>query len=88
MVEFVDSSILDLVRATLFLHNIKPSLKDKHVFGIEKIRPGDRSIVFHLSNAKSKGAEQDLKEAEIFILSAEYILEHPIWKGIDYAGNT
>jgi hypothetical protein len=87
MVEFIDASIIDLARSTLFLHKIKPSLKDKYVFGIEKIRPKDRSIVFHLSYAKSKDTDQDLKEAEIFILSAEYILEHPIWKGTGYDGS-
>ena len=36
MVEFVDASILDLVRATEFLYYIKPSLKGKFVFGIER----------------------------------------------------
>lgn len=81
MVEFVDASILDLARATQFLHYIKPSLKDKLVYGIEKAKPFDRSVVFHLTDRKSKDDKEDLNNSQLFILSAEYILDHPIWKG-------
>jgi hypothetical protein len=88
MVEFVDASILDLVRATQFLHYIKPSLKDKMVYGIEKSKPFDRSIVFHLADRKSKGDKEDLNNSELFILSAEYILDHPIWREIENDGST
>jgi hypothetical protein len=88
MVEFVDASILDLVRATQFLHRIKPSLRDKLVYGIEKAKPFDRSVVFHLTERKSKGNKEDLNNAELFILSAEYILEHPIWRESENVGTT
>lgn len=80
MVEFVDASIIDLVTATQFIHAIKPSLKNMLVYGIEKHKPEDRSVVFHLMNRESKGEEKDLKDTQLFILSAEYILKHPIWK--------
>jgi hypothetical protein len=82
MVEFIDASIVDLVAATRFLHAIKPSLKNMLVYGIEKHKPEDRSIVFHLMNRESKDDEQDLKESFTFVLSSDYILEHPIWKGL------
>jgi predicted ribosome quality control (RQC) complex YloA/Tae2 family protein len=85
MVEFVDASVLDLVRATQFLHYIKPSLRDKLIYGIEKAKPFDRSVVFHLTDRKSKG---DKENTELFILSAEYILEHPIWRESENDGTT
>ena len=88
MVEFVDASVLDLVAATQFLHHIKPSLRDKLVYGIEKAKPFDRSVVFHLTDRKSKGDKEDLNSADLFILSAEYILEHPIWRESENDGTT
>jgi hypothetical protein len=78
-IEFVDASVHDLSRATKFLHHIKPSLRDKLVFGIEKAMPFDQSVVFHLANRKK---EDDVRETSIFLLSAEYILDHPYWKGL------
>ena len=81
MVEFVESSVLDLVRATEFLHHIKPEYKQKMVCGIEKIRPMDQSVVFHLMD---RGTEnQGLKETQIFMLAADYIIQHPIWKKLE-----
>lgn len=76
MVEFVDASVEDLVNSTLFVHSIKPSLKNKMVVRIEKPKPEDRSIVFRMY---SKG---DVEE-ELFILSADYILDHPFWNKSD-----
>lgn len=71
-VEFVETSVLDLVHSTEFLHRIKPSLTDKFVFGIEKAKPDDRSIVFHMIDRH--------REKTIIILSAQYMLEHEYWK--------
>ena len=79
MVEFVEASVLDLVKATQFLHIIKPSLQDKLVCGIEKAQPFDQSVVFHLTDRKVKEGEPK-KENQIFLLSSEYILEHPFWR--------
>ena len=76
MVEFVDSSIEDLVSSTMFVHYVKPSLKNKMVVRIEKPKPEDRSIVFRMY---SKG---DVEE-ELFVLSADYILDHPFWNDSD-----
>lgn len=81
MVEFVDASILDLVKATEFLYYIKPSLKGKFVFGIEKAQPFDRSVVFHLRSLNKDSVEN---EDELFILSSEYILTHSFWNGTEY----
>lgn len=84
MVEFADASILELSRATQFLHYIKPSLKDKLVFAIEKALPMDKNVVFHLVDRKvPDGHKRTEENCSIFMLSAEYILEHPYWKGID-----
>jgi|LakMenEpi03Aug12_release.lakeMendotaPanAssembly.Ray.scaffolds.fasta_scaffold06276_24 hypothetical protein len=74
MVEFVDVAISDLVSVTKFLRSINPSFKDKLVVGIEKPQSMDRSVVFHLSS------KEDVEEDIIFMLCAEYILEHPYWK--------
>ncbi len=76
MVEFVDASIEDLVNSTLFVHSVKPSLKNKMVVRIEKPKPEDRSIVFRMYT-KGDGEE------ELFILSADYILDHPFWNDSD-----
>lgn len=84
MVEFTDASILDLSRATQFLHHIKPSLRNKLVFAIEKAQPMDQNVVFHLVDRKvPEGHKRTEENCSIFMLSAEYILEHPYWKGID-----
>lgn len=77
--KFVDASVLDLARATQFLHHIKPSLQNKLVFGIEKALPFDQSVVFHLTE---RNKDREERENSIFMLSAEYILEHPYWEGI------
>ncbi len=81
MTEFADASVLDLARATRFIHHIKPSLRDKLVFAIEKAQPMDQSVVFHLMKRKiEEGEKRSAEDNEIFMLSAEYILEHPYWK--------
>lgn len=81
MIQFADASLLDLARATKFIHHIKPSLRDKLVFAIEKAQPMDQSVVFHLMKRKMKeGEKRSEEDDEIFMLSAEYILEHPYWK--------
>lgn len=82
MIEYADSTIADLQQATNFIHHIKPSLRDKLVFAIEIPQPLDQSVVFHLMKRKVEEGEARSKEDnEIFLLSAEYILEHPFWKG-------
>jgi hypothetical protein len=74
MVEFVDVAISDLVSVTKFLRSINPSFKDKLVVGIEKPQSMDRNVVFHLSS------KENVEEDIVFMLCAEYILEHPYWK--------
>jgi len=82
MVDFADSSVDDLSRATQFLHHIKPNFRNKLVYGIEKPQPLDQSVVFHLMERKiPEGEKRTDEHKSIFILSAEYILEHPFWKG-------
>lgn len=83
MPEFADASILDLSRSTQFLHHIKPSLRDKLVFAIEKAQPLDQSVVFHLVERNvPEGQKRTDEHCSIFILSAEYILEHPYWRKV------
>ena len=77
MVEFVDSSVLELIKMTEFLHMIKPSTKNKLVYGVKKPADTDRSIVFYLMPSQNEeGVETDI---ETVILSADYITEHPFW---------
>jgi hypothetical protein len=83
MVEFVETSILDLARSTQFLHVIKPDLKDKLVYAIEKAQPFDRNVVFHLIPRKKEDGERSNDDSSIFMIASEYILEHPFWKGVD-----
>lgn len=88
MVEFANASILELLRSTQFLHHINPSLKDKLVFAIEKAQPMDQSVVFHLMDREiPEGQKRTEDNCSIFILSAEYILEHSYWKGIGNDSN-
>lgn len=84
MVEYSDASVLELLRATQFLHSIKPSLRDRIVCAIEKTQPFDQSVVFHLVERKvAEGVKRSEEHYSIFMLSAEYILEHPFFKGDD-----
>ena len=84
MVEYADASILELSRATQFLHSIKPSLRDKIVYAIEKAQPFDQSVVFHLVDRKvPEGVKRGEEHCSIFLLSSEYILEHPFFKGTE-----
>lgn len=81
MVEYADASMLELARATQFLHIVKPSLRNKLVYGIEKTQPFDQSVVFHLVDRKiPEGVKRSEEHCSIFMLSAEYILEHPFFK--------
>lgn len=75
MVEFVDSSLLDLIKFTMFLHVVNPMHKDKFVSAIEEYNVGDKNVVFHMT---SKDPKQNA-EKSVVILSAEYITEHPYW---------
>ena len=76
MVEFVDTSVIDLVNTTEFLHHIRPSTKDWFVFGIEKAQPMDQSVVFHLVHRDKTKRD----EKQMVIISAQYIIDHPFWK--------
>jgi hypothetical protein len=83
MTEFIEASYSDLLRSTLFLHHVKPSSRTKIVVGIEKAKPFDQCVVFHLND---KGTPDD--SDEICVLASEYILEHPYWKGkVNDTGN-
>lgn len=77
MRDFIDASVEDLVVSTMFIHSIKPSLVDKYVCKIEKNQPNDKNVVFHLMLRDKTLTGQ---EAQILILSSDYILEHPFWK--------
>ncbi len=74
MVEFVETSLEDLIQSTQFLHDVKPSLRRKLVYALERPKPFDRSVVYHLIDI------DDTSKTETCLLSAEYILEHPIWR--------
>ena len=50
--KFAEASVLDLKRATDFIHYIKPAFKDSIVYAIEKSKPFDMNVVFHLMNIK------------------------------------
>lgn len=78
-IEFVDMSVLDLVNTNEFLHHVNPSLIDKFVFGIEKARPGDQNVVFHLIDLRASGKDKRLDKTT-FILSAQYIIDHEYWQ--------
>ncbi len=76
MVKFVDVSLPDLVRATQFLHYVKPCLQDKVVYAMEEPKPYDQNVVFHLM-----GKNND--NSDICMLSAQYIIEHPYWRELN-----
>lgn len=78
MIEFTDATFVDLARATKFLHYIKPALKSSLVYAIEKAQPLDQNVVFHL--VERGEIKDDEREKSIFMLSAEYIIEHSYWK--------
>jgi hypothetical protein len=78
MVEFADTSVIDLVNVTQFLHEVKPSTKDMFVFGIEKAQSLDQSVVFHLVHRDPERRKNE--EKELVILSAQYIIDHPFWQ--------
>ncbi len=80
MTEFVDATVLELVRMTEFIHLIKPSTKDKLVYGLKKPADTDRSIVFYLMPRPTEdGFKSTEADIETVILSADYIVEHPFW---------
>ena len=76
MVEFIDASVEDLVESTMFVHSVRPSLKNKVVVRIEKPKAGDLSMVFRMYSAGDQ-------EEETFVLSSRYISEHPYWNTRD-----
>jgi hypothetical protein len=80
MVEFVEASVLELIKMTEFIHTIRPSTKNKFVYGLKKPADTDRSIVFYLMPRQNKdGVEATEADVETVILSADYIVEHPFW---------
>ena len=78
--EFADTSVFDLARATGFIHYIRPSLKGKIVCAIEKSKPLDMNVVFHLKDIKEDEAIYKTDNRSILMISAEYIIEHSYWK--------
>ncbi len=77
--KFAEASVLDLKRATDFIHYIKPAFKDSIVYAIEKSKPFDMNVVFHLMSIKE--TDKQSENRSILMISAEYILEHAYWKG-------
>jgi len=73
MVEFVDASIEELAVSTAFIRKIRPDLKGMAAIGIQKAKPGDQSVVFHLKQV-------DGDDSMLYILSVEFITEHPFFK--------
>ena len=80
-VEFIELSVLDLIQATEFIHHIRPAFSDKFVSNIEKAKPNDQNVVFHLASLKKD--ENNKRETLLMLLSTEYMLEHEFWKKTD-----
>lgn len=78
--EFAETTSRDLKKATDFIHFIRPTLVDKIVYAIEKGKPTDANVIFHLKSTKEDEAEAKTDNRSIFMLSAEYIIEHTYWK--------
>ena len=76
--EFAETTKKDLKKATDFIHFIRPTLVDKIVYAIEKGKPTDVNVIFHLKSNKEDETQTDNRS--IFMLSAEYIIEHTYWK--------
>ena len=79
--EFAETTSRDLKKATDFIHFIRPTLVDKIVYAIEKGKPTDVNVIFHLKSTKEDDVETKTDNRSIFMLSAEYIIEHTYWKG-------
>lgn len=85
MPEFAQLDDLALIASTKVLWLIKPSLKDKIAVAMEKVRPTDRSLVFHL--------EDENNIIETFMLSSEYFLwvvgrlESYNWNGDEWSSS-
>ena len=79
--EFAETTSKDLKKATDFIHYIRPALVDKIVYAIEKSKPFDMNVVFHLKSTKEDEVETKTDNRSILMLSAEYIIEHTYWKG-------
>lgn len=78
--EFAETTKKDLKKATDFIHYIRPTLVDKIVYAIEKSKPFDMNVVFHMKNSKEDDVESKIDNRSILMLSAEYIIEHTYWK--------
>lgn len=78
--EFAETTKKDLKKATDFIHYIRPTLVDKIVYAIEKSKPLDMNVIFHLKSTKEDNVEIQTDNRSILMLSAEYIIEHTYWK--------
>lgn len=78
--EFAETTKKDLKKATDFIHYIRPTLIDKIVYAIEKSKPLDMNVIFHLKSTKEDDVETQTDNRSILMLSAEYIIEHTYWK--------
>ena len=69
MPKFIESSVIDLSRHTLFLRQVKKGFDEKWVYGIEETFSGDKNVVFHI-------IDQSTEEKEVCMVSAKFILEY------------
>lgn len=72
-----DVSFEDFVAFTMMIHKMRPDLQDKIVLQIQKIREGDKSLVFHLYDrySKEKDVSRQNAESTVVIISYELILD-------------
>lgn len=72
-----DVSFEDLVGFTMMIHKMRPDLEDKIVLQIQKIREGDKSLVFHLYDRlkNENGVSRQDAESTVVIISFELILD-------------
>jgi hypothetical protein len=72
-----DVSFEDLVAFTMMIHKMRPDLEDKIVLQIQKIREGDKSLVFHLYDRLKNENDVSRQDAEstVVIISFELILD-------------
>lgn len=72
-----DVSFEDLVAFTMMIHKMRPDLQDKIVLQIQKIREGDKNLVFHLydRHSKEKDVSRQNSESTIVMVSFELILD-------------
>lgn len=66
---FSNVDINDLVDATVFLHKIKPHMRDRVVVALEEPKRNDLNIVFHTVKEKDD-------PIEIVLVSAQFVIDY------------